>query len=600
MGNEQATPQPTPHSTPAVHGGYMAALALAGWGVIVVATFWASPTEATASPGVGAYAFFLLVLLLGRSMAFGIFPHALVTPDAAFFVSIAVCLGTSRAAWLVAFALTLDAALRQGLARVFGLRRNIATASAHSIFPLYFGGVSGALLIVASWLFEVDGRALVANPAAQSTVLWIVPAYGLTFLVLHYTIQGLRLWLEGFRARDVATGMALPGIVVEATLLPLAAITVLIYRPRELITLLLLGTTYLLIHFVFNRLSRTTSELRHRVEELETLHRTGRALAAALELPQIIEAVCRETVEAIPEARSVALSLFDEEGQTVQSDVYDRVQQTFTRELRKSMGSFDQRVLRDGHTLRLFDVRRERGAEALAECGVGSWVGAPLRRYTRIVGLLEARSPEPDAFHDDAVRLLQSIAAQASMAVQNAHLYELATVDGLTGLYVRRYFDQRLIEEWKRSQRFAQAFSVILFDLDDFKPINDSAGHAAGDRVLREVARVLRQALRGIDIAARFGGDEFAVILPRARLLEAYAVAERIRADMRELCIRHEQLTLTVTVSMGVVCFPESGEQDPAALIRAADLALYRAKAGGKNRVEAAWPVDSTAQRPQA
>ena len=126
------------------------------------------------------------------------------------------------------------------------------------------------------------------------------------------------------------------------------------------------------------------------------------------------------------------------------------------------------------------------------------------------------------------------------MALENARLYELATVDGLTGLYVRRYFDSRLKEELERSRRFDTSFSVVLLDIDDFKKLNDTHGHVVGDRVLREVAQAVRSSMRGVDIAARYGGEEFAFILPRTAIVDAHAAAERIRQDVADARVAYE------------------------------------------------------------
>src|SRR5439155_23608838 len=104
--------------------------------------------------------------------------------------------------------------------------------------------------------------------------------------------------------------------------------------------------------------------------------------------------------------------------------------------------------------------------------------------------------------------------------------------DGLTQLYVRRYFDQRLEEEWRRSARYHNSFAVVLIDLDDFKLLNDRFGHQVGDRVLRETGGIIKHKMRAVDIPARYGGEEFAILLPRASSADAHKVATRIRADL--------------------------------------------------------------------
>ena len=154
----------------------------------------------------------------------------------------------------------------------------------------------------------------------------------------------------------------------------------------------------------------------------------------------------------------------------------------------------------------------------------------PLSMYGEITGALVAESDDDEAFGPDQLRLFDAIGGQAAAAVENARLYTLANFDGLTGLYVRRYFDQRVSEEIERARRFGTSFALVMLDLDDFKRLNDTKGHLVGDRALREVRRVAQRQLRGVDLAARYGGEELAFLLPRTSLADAHAVAERIRA----------------------------------------------------------------------
>jgi diguanylate cyclase (GGDEF)-like protein len=183
------------------------------------------------------------------------------------------------------------------------------------------------------------------------------------------------------------------------------------------------------------------------------------------------------------------------------------------------------------------------------------------------------------------------------VALQNARLYELAMVDGLTGLFVRRYFDARLDEEVERSKRFGSDFSVVMMDIDDFKHLNDSFGHPVGDRLLRGIAETIRRQMRAVDTAARYGGEEFAMILPRTSMVDGYNQAERIRQQIADYRFTADDQVLSVTASFGIASFPESGAEDAESLIRLADRALYRAKRTGKNRVELYWADDAEAAR---
>jgi diguanylate cyclase (GGDEF)-like protein len=206
------------------------------------------------------------------------------------------------------------------------------------------------------------------------------------------------------------------------------------------------------------------------------------------------------------------------------------------------------------------------------------------------------QSSRPAAFRDHDQRLLESLALQIAAALQNANLYELAMVDGLTGLFVRRYFDARIQEEIERSKRYTTPFSVVMLDVDDFKSLNDTYGHVVGDRVLRAIATVVKAQMRGVDTAARYGGEEIAVVLPRTEMVGAYNQAERIRAAIAELRVTTDDeppKAVGVTASLGIAAYPESKAKDATDLVRRADRALYRAKKTGKNRVELFWSDDS-------
>jgi diguanylate cyclase (GGDEF)-like protein len=161
-----------------------------------------------------------------------------------------------------------------------------------------------------------------------------------------------------------------------------------------------------------------------------------------------------------------------------------------------------------------------------------------------------------------------------------------ATVDEKTGLANYRVFYKRLREEWERSERYKLPLSVVMLDLDDFKRVNDTVGHLAGDRVLREFAVLVSGGARATDLAARYGGEEFAMILPHTDRARAERVAERVRAAVYEFSFLEPEQPLRVTVSAGVATFDDTPEIASAEqLIAAADRALYAAKNAGKNRV---------------
>jgi two-component system, cell cycle response regulator len=165
-------------------------------------------------------------------------------------------------------------------------------------------------------------------------------------------------------------------------------------------------------------------------------------------------------------------------------------------------------------------------------------------------------------------------------------LEEEATIDEKTGLSNYRVFYRKLREEWERSERYQVPLSIVMLDLDDFKRVNDSHGHPAGDKVLREFGMLVSGGARGTDLAARYGGEEFAMILPHTDRTRAERVAERVRAAVADFSFLEPDQPLRVTVSAGVATFaPGLNIASAEQLVAAADRALYAAKKAGKNRV---------------
>jgi two-component system cell cycle response regulator len=165
------------------------------------------------------------------------------------------------------------------------------------------------------------------------------------------------------------------------------------------------------------------------------------------------------------------------------------------------------------------------------------------------------------------------------------HVQALATTDALTGLYNRRRFSEALDHECAVTKRYKSALSFLMLDLDHFKRINDTHGHEAGDEVLRMVSELLRQSLREVDLPARIGGDELAILLPQTPKYRAETVAQRIRVGVERSPVEYRGRRIPVTVSFGVADDSDVEAGNGEALMRAADKALYRAKLGGRNRV---------------
>jgi diguanylate cyclase (GGDEF)-like protein len=333
------------------------------------------------------------------------------------------------------------------------------------------------------------------------------------------------------------------------------------------------------------------------VAELETLNVVAHRLASSsLQTRELVDTVARETLAAIPEAEFLTLTHHPDGQKELVVDCFEPGERS--QRLTPDSVGLAAKVMSDNRSLYLPDLdRSDLAPGASAASGIRSWLGVPLEIHGVVEGALAVQSRSAQAFAPGRVRLLEAIGAQAAVALENARLYELAMVDGLTGLFVRRYFDARLDEEIERSKRFGTEFSVVMMDIDDFKQLNDTYGHTAGDRLLRGIAEAVRRQMRAVDTAARYGGEEFAMILPRTSMIDAYNQAERIRQSIADYRCTSDGSVLSVTSSFGIASYPESGAEGAEALIRLADRALYRAKRTGKNRVELYWSEESDTAR---
>jgi diguanylate cyclase (GGDEF)-like protein len=226
-------------------------------------------------------------------------------------------------------------------------------------------------------------------------------------------------------------------------------------------------------------------------------------------------------------------------------------------------------------------------------------VSVPLVSGDRVVGALEAVREQAGSrtFSRTDTRLLEALASPIASALANsmriAEAERLSQTDDLTKLHNARYLRQFLLSEVKRARRYGSCVSALFLDLDDFKKINDVHGHLAGSHVLMEMATIILSSVRDTDVVARYGGDEFVVILPETGVEQATQVAERIRDKIyRHPFTGGRRLELRLTASFGVASFPQHA-QSPQQLVAFADTAMYEAKADGKNRVSLSGTLSS-------
>jgi diguanylate cyclase (GGDEF)-like protein len=244
----------------------------------------------------------------------------------------------------------------------------------------------------------------------------------------------------------------------------------------------------------------------------------------------------------------------------------------------------------DGREARTISISYEYGAEQTEgeDEAIRAGVAVPLPGETGPLGLLTIFTRSPDrTFTEEQVRELEELALRAGPAIENARRFrearQLADLDALTGLHNRRYFHETLAREVARAHRYNRDLALIIFDLDDFKAINDRIGHLAGDSVLAEAAERMREVVRSADIECRVGGDEFAVILPESKLADADQLYARLQTALSSRPVGQAG---PLTMSAGVAELQP--DDDAIAFFQRADHALYGAKEAGKGQVVAA------------
>jgi len=315
------------------------------------------------------------------------------------------------------------------------------------------------------------------------------------------------------------------------------------------------------------------------------------ATADAEDLDEILRTIARALGRLFP-VDGAALGLLDE-GTVVVREILRRGE-AVRREpdrLANDGSHVMSFVLGSGRPLLRNDVPSEvRFKESLPQAGMRSDMTIPLRARGRIIGALAVASRRRHAYDTEDFRMLQRCADLTAVAVETQRLLQrtkkLAELDGLTGICNHRHFITLLDQEVEAARRADRPLGLLMIDIDDFKRVNDTHGHQAGDEVLHHVAQLAARVLRRTDVVARYGGEEFAAILPDSTLEGALKAAESIRAEAERSPLARPTIPspLYVKVSVGVASLPEDALTG-SDLVAAADRGLYLAKRSGKNRV---------------
>ncbi len=336
-------------------------------------------------------------------------------------------------------------------------------------------------------------------------------------------------------------------------------------------------------------LEATVAAFQEGMLDLYSLVELGRTISASLDLDQLFTTTMKRVAETTG-VESYALFLLDE---TTDKLVARTVSGAGTEGLQDRSFALGEGLAGRVYQNRTPEAQSGRGDLPWPDVPshVRSVVALPLVSSERTLGVLLLYSQTAEAFTDRQTAYFTAVAKQLAIALENAQLFiktrELGYRDPLTGLFNRRYFEEALEREVRRGIRYNLPVSLLIADIDHFKMYNDAQGHHQGDDVLKEVTARLTENTRQVDVVARFGGEEFVVILPMTTKTHARLVAEKLRRSVEETKIPGEEMLPggRLTISLGLAAYPEDASH-PTGLIQAADAALYTAKRKGRNRTE--------------
>ena len=347
-------------------------------------------------------------------------------------------------------------------------------------------------------------------------------------------------------------------------------------------------------------------QLRQREEELSLLNRSSAIITSSLDIQEIFDSFIGELKKLI-DVHWASIILVEENELHVLA-LSSRADPNFHLEDRMPIqGSFTEWVVTHKKPLVEPDLAQRTSVtigEYHGKQGIRSVACLPLITEGEAIGSLIITSRKPNALSQQHVKLLEQLTSQIAIAVENAQLYakaeEQARIDEVTGLLNRRSLDEMIASEIGRHSRYGGIFSLLILDLDSFKVFNDKYGHLAGDGILRQVGNTMKNAIRSADQAFRYGGDEFAILLPQTNVDAAHRVAERVR---KQVAAKVKGGDIPITASLGLATWPADGISTNEIIV-AADTALYRAKGNGGNQIQCAigslLPLDDMMASPES
>lgn len=340
---------------------------------------------------------------------------------------------------------------------------------------------------------------------------------------------------------------------------------------------------------LLNELRDINKRLDEKIQEVSILYQATQMIASELQLKSLLDMAMNATIE-MSEVTRGSIWLFDDENNQLVLSSYLGNNANYPEHIKISESLIFKELSTNKEPIMKTSKFYTNVSENESDIKIfgNNYLIFPIVHQGEFLGIIHLSEKISQAeFTERDHRLLRVFALQLGVAIKNAKLYEQAITDGLTKLYLHRYFKQRIVDEFKRAMRFKRFLSLVMIDIDHFKKLNDTYGHQTGDEVLKRVASILRKTIRTHDLPVRYGGEEFALLLPETELTGAQSVAERIRKMIEAEIIEYDGKVIKITASFGVAEFPECAN-NPEELIKAADMALYYSKEHGRNRVSIA------------
>lgn len=335
-------------------------------------------------------------------------------------------------------------------------------------------------------------------------------------------------------------------------------------------------------------------DLNKTLHNLSILYNISQAVNFIDDLKRLISVILDKAIETV-NAEKGSLMLYDSSDNTLQVKVvYGLKDKKHEDDINNGIVECQKMKPDSGIAGKVFTEKKSiitnlggndpRFSQLSGDNNVSSLICVPLIAKGECIGIINITNKKNGKlFNKKDLEFVEALANQAAIAVDNAQLYELATKDGLTKLYIHRHFYFLLESEIKRVQRYHHVLSLLIMDIDNFKHVNDTYGHLVGDMVLKEIAATIQKTIRHVDIPARYGGEEFTIILPETAALNAVTIAERLRQKISEIQVKIDDNTvITPTVSIGIAEYPNAADGIKE-LIDWADKALYVSKENGKN-----------------